>query len=660
MRNIFLYLLFILISVACYGQKSPFKSLDRSTKNKTSTLNARNFSNRDSLGLEELEITYDKKAKPSDYKIFNLERDTVFVDTTLSINKEYKLNFLRKDLFKMMPFHNLGQTMNTLSYDFESNQGLHPFIGFLGKQYNIIKPEEVSYYNVATPTTEIMYRSGLEQGQVLHSMIAVNLTPNLNFSLAYRGIRSLGKYRQALSSHGNFTFTTNYASTNSRYHLQAHIVTQDLTNQENGGLTTESVDYFETNNEEYIDRARLETNYTDAESLLVDKRYFLQQEYVLWKKGKDSVNSSLSELSIGHTIQYDTKHFKFTQTTANTFIGDAYQNSIYDRSGERSFQASVYSTLNAPYVLGRLKFGLGYSDYTYRFSSYLVNDALIIPSKIAGDIITANASWDAALGSLKIKAKANTILSGDITGASFNGEVSYAKDSLFIAKGLLRIEDKAPNLNTQIYQSDYVAYNWYNPDFKNIQTRKVGGEISFAKYGNLHADYTQIDNYTYFDMTSSPVQEAATVNYFRAGFKNGFTYKKFSLENTFLYQKVLDGETVLKVPNFITRNTLYYSDHWFKGDPLFIQIGATLKYFGSYEANEYDPVIGEFRLQEAKEIGNYPLVDIFVNGQIRRTRLYFKAENVTSGFTGRDYFASPTQPYRDFIIRFGLVWNFFI
>jgi hypothetical protein len=32
---------------------------------------------------------------------------------------------------------------------------------------------------------------------------------------------------------------------------------------------------------------------------------------------------------------------------------------------------------------------------------------------------------------------------------------------------------------------------------------------------------------------------------------------------------------------------------------------------------------------------------------------------INSSFSGYNYYVSPGYPYRDFVIRFGLVWNFF-
>ena len=150
--------------------------------------------------------------------------------------KYHKLNYLRKDDFELLPFHNQGQTFNRLGYTFDQ-VNVYPEFGARAKHYNYYGMRDINYYRVATPTTELMYRSGLEQGQVLDALFTANTSKRLNFSIAYKGLRSLGKYRTTLSSHGNMRLTTNYQTANNAYHLRAHIVAQDLTNDENGGLT---------------------------------------------------------------------------------------------------------------------------------------------------------------------------------------------------------------------------------------------------------------------------------------------------------------------------------------------------------------------------------------------------------------------------------------
>ena len=75
--------------------------------------------------------------------------------------------------------------------------------------------------------------------------------------------------------------------------------------------------------------------------------------------------------------------------------------------------------------------------------------------------------------------------------------------------------------------------------------------------------------------------------------------------------------------------------------------------------NAYNPILGEFYVQNKEELGGYPLLDFFINARIKQTRIYLKAEHFNSAFSGYNYYAAPNYPYRDFVIRFGLVWNFF-
>ena len=58
------------------------------------------------------------------YKIISAKRDTTFLDTSLTIERYYKFNYLRKDNFELQQFSNVGQPYNDLSYDFD----IHGFV----------------------------------------------------------------------------------------------------------------------------------------------------------------------------------------------------------------------------------------------------------------------------------------------------------------------------------------------------------------------------------------------------------------------------------------------------------------------------------------------------------------------------------------------------
>lgn len=760
------------------------------------------FQNDTTSFTDEVEIKFDGLTKYTDYKIISITNDTTVVDTTLTLQKDFKFNYLRKDNFELLAFHNQGQTFTKLGYNFENNS-LLPTIGASAKQFNYFKVEDIYYYEVPTPTSEIMYRTGLEQGQVLDVFLTMNTSKQFNLSIAYKGLRSLGKYRNSLASHGNFRSTFNYHTKNKKYFARGHFSSFDLTNNENGGLTPESITYFEENDSNYIDRARLDVNYTDAENLLEGKRYYFEQQITLFSKKnkitkhnikisnqlkkynailkqietlKKSTNSSpkskklaplnktskqskkllkkkkdttiqiekdivkidsittktltnikeviskkdtsiventikinalntkgsfkkedtitldsavvaknkkidsllivaseikidsnqlitidkdiYSNLKFGHTFMYETKHYRFTQEATNTIFGDAFQSNIYDHTSYQKLDNQFYLQFNSKYT-GRIKAKINYFKYNYHYNSILFYDTLTISDKLKGNAIAVGADWKTQFGKIHLNADASTIITGDLTGSSIKASAMYKKDSIYSLRGFAQLVSKSPNFNKILYQSDYKDYNWQT-NFKNEEISLVGIEFKYPKWGSVKASYNLIDNYTYFDENSKPVQATETLNYIKVKANAKISYKKFTLDNTVMYQTVSEGAAFFRIPEIVTRNTLYYSNYVFKGKPMYLQTGVTFKYFTSYMANAYNPLLSEFVLQNDTQIGNFPVLDFFANAQIRRTRIFLKVENLNASFTGRTYYSAPNYPYRDLTVRFGIVWNWFI
>ncbi len=193
---------------------------------------------------DEVEIELSDKTYYDDYKVIDFKLDTTFVDTTLSMKKYYNFNLERKDQFELMSFHNPGQSYNSLAYTFDVNS-TYPKIGARAQHYDYYEVEDIKYYSVPTPTTELMWSTVLEQGHLLDAMFTFNLSKQFNASLSFKSIRSLGKYRHSLSDHGSARITMSYHTKNKRYFIRGHLVSQDMINEQNGGLTDESLGYFE-------------------------------------------------------------------------------------------------------------------------------------------------------------------------------------------------------------------------------------------------------------------------------------------------------------------------------------------------------------------------------------------------------------------------------
>ena len=614
----------------------------------------------DSISEGEINVQLSGKTKYTDYKIITHKNDTTIVDTTLTLRKHYKFNFLRKDNFELLAFHNQGQTFNNLGYDFK-NISQFPDIGFRAKQFGFLKKEDINYYHVPTPTTEAMYRTGLEQGQVLDILFTTNFSKRLNVGIAYKGLRSLGNYRRSLVSSGNFRLSFRYESPKEQYTIRGHAVNQDFFNEENGGLTPKSLDAFLEDDPNFSnDRGRLDVNLETAENTLEGKRLFFEHTFKLLSS-KDSLHKKdFSNLKIGHSFTRESKFYRYNESNSSpTIFGNSNSTqNINTRVNFLQYNNQIFLDFNSKYVLGKFRVKTDYTTYSYGYDNLQNNLVGITTNKLKGKAASFGADWNGKINRIYINASGNiTPGIGRLSGNNLKAEAFYKKDSVFTAKARLDISEKSPNFNFLLHQSSYDKYNWEN-NFASVKTRTLSGIID-SKWINASVDITNIDNYTYFDKNSLPQQFSDNINYLKAKISKEFKFGKFGLDNTLMYQKVANGESVFRVPEFVTRNTLYYSDSWFKGKPILVQIGATFNYFTKYKANAYNALLAEFRLQDDSEIG-YPTVDLFFNGRVRRTRIYLKADNISSFFLKKNYLSSPNQPYRDFVIRFGVVWNWFI
>ncbi len=604
-------------------------------------------------------VTLSGKTKYTDYKIISHKRDTTYIDTTLTLQKEYKFNYLRKDLFEFLEFHNQGQAVNNLGYSF-NNVYRFPDIGFSAKQASYFNIDDIDYFEVPTPTTEILYRTGLQQGQVLDALFTLNFSKRLNVSLSYKGLRSLGAYRQALVSNGNFRGTFQYRTKKNQYQIKGHLTSQDFFHQENGGLTAESLVNFIEDDPNFNTRARLDVNLTDSESQFDGGRVYIEQSYKLLSS-KDSINNKdFSNLKVGHILTNEEKTYEFIQGSLNTaFFGTANSSNPRDKKATSKITSNELNLeFNSKYVLGKFKAKTNFTNYSYGYDTILNSNSSVNRLKLEGNAISFGADWNAKIKNFQLNADASiTPGNGRLSGNFLKGEAVYEKDSVFSVKGTLLLSSKSPNFNTLLHQSEYDAYNWQN-DFSNVNTRDIGFDLK-SKWLNASLNFTNLDNYTYFDEESKPQQFANQITYLKVKANREFKLGKFALDNTLMYQNVSSGSSVFRVPEFVTRNTFYYTDYWFKGKPMLVNIGVTFKYFTKYNVNAYNPLLAEFRIQNDEQIG-FPTIDVFFNAQVRRTRLYFKVDNATSSLTDKNYFSAPNYPYRDLTIRFGLVWNWFI
>lgn len=610
-----------------------------------------------------VDIVENPKAKNEQYKIYTLEKDTTYVDTSLTIHSDYKYNYQRKDIFGLLPFANEGQTYITLDFGVNKSDS-YPNFGFTGKHFNYLDVSDINYYSVATPLSELYFKTVMEQGQNVDALVTLNTSERFNLSVAYKGIRSLGKYINQLSSSGNFRFTASYFTKNNRYNANFHFTGQDLSNGENGGIVSNSD--FESDNQDFKNRARLQVYLTDATSFLKGKRFFIDHQFKLF------ADDSKNNLTIIHQFNLENKFYEFSQKILTTKIDDT---TTIQRFGEAFVssnlkdQTNYYRIYNKAGVqfennlLGKIQFFIEDFKYVYRYDKVIILDDEVIPNQLSNRINSLGGQYQYMKNNWKAKALISKAISKE-TLSTIDISANYKLNDKNSFSAQYQNISKLPDNNYILYQSNYLNYNWNN----SFNNEKINNLILQAntQYVNLSAQTTLLNDHLYFSddddsddiQLVSPKQYAKTINYTSLKASKEFKYKKWALDNTILYQNVSQDDKILNVPQIVARNTFYYTNHFFK-KALYLQTGVTVNYFTKYYANDYNPVVSEFFVQNNKQIGNFPMLDFFINGRIRQTRIFIKAEHFNSGFSTANYYTAPNYPYRDFIVRFGLVWNFF-
>lgn len=604
-----------------------------------------------------------QKAPITSYRIITLDRDTTFVDTSLTIKKEYDYNYLRKDNFGLLQFFNEGQTYNTLQHSL-TRYNPFPEFGYKAKHFAFLEASDIKYYSVATPLTELYFKTVMQQGQSVDAFITMNTSERFNFSIAYKGLRSLGKYINQLSSTGNFRFTASYNTKNQRYIANAHFTGQDILNGENGGITT--LQDFESKDDNFTERQRLEVYMRDAKSFLKGNRIFLDHQF------RVNPTQGSNNLYIAHQFNYESKFFEYNQLTVPSTVGTRTINRFgksYVSTGinDQIKYNHLYNKIGAVYenaTLGKFQFFAEDFRYNYYYDKVFVLIEQIIPARLEDNINTIGGQYEYQKNNWKAKLLySNSVTDQDLT--NIDGTVSYAINNKNKLSFGYQKMNKLPNHIYNLHQSSYSNYLWFN-NFKNekINNIIVNAETQWA---NASLQISNYNDFLYFsdDSTNdsvqlvSPKQYDKSIKYLSLKVNKEIKFWKLALDNTLLYQKVEQSENILNVPDLVARNTLYFSDYFFKR-ALFLQTGVTFNYFTKYYANDYNPVTAEFFVQQKKQIGDFANFDFFLNARIRQTRIFVKAEHFNSAWAPTNtFYSAPNYPYRDFLIRFGLVWNFF-
>ena len=145
--RIFLFLCFPLFVLAQANPAPTVPQLPKRINEKKITPNSSNANALDSLSVN----ATDADISITDYLIISQARDTIHVDTTLTMAKYYKFNSQRSDNFAYLPLNNSGQALNPLSLE-TWHKETAPAVGFKAKESQRFLPHQFGYYHAVSYT----------------------------------------------------------------------------------------------------------------------------------------------------------------------------------------------------------------------------------------------------------------------------------------------------------------------------------------------------------------------------------------------------------------------------------------------------------------------------------------------------------------------------
>ncbi len=232
------------------------------------------------------------------------------------------------------------------------------------------------------------------------------------------------------------------------------------------------------------------------------------------------------------------------------------------------------------------------------------------------------------------------------------------KDTVnFYARGY--VSNTLPSFYMRHYHSNH--YNWDNDNMDKEFRTRVEGELNISHWGtNLRAGVENIKNYTYFNQSALPEQNGGNIQVLSATLKQDFRLGVFHLDNEVTWQKT-SNETVLPLPQLSLYHNFYILAKLAK-KVLTVQLGADVRYFTKYNAPAYAPGVQQFHLQptdDLVEIGGYPIVNVYANLHLKRTRIFAMMYHVNAGMESANSFLVPHYPINPRLFKIGVSWNFY-
>ena len=538
--------------------------------------------------------------------------------------------------------------------------------------------ENTRFFKTNKPFSQMGYQLASGKEQMIKLLHTQNPRPNLNFGFEYRLISAPGFFVTQNTNLNNYRLFSNYQGKRKRYAAFFTLLANTFKASENGGMKNDSL----LDDKDFSKRFTIPVNLggdatiqpnpfkssVSTGNIYKEATFFVRQTYDIGKKDSVEVNDSTTEyvfypkLRFQHSFSYNSYSYQFKDIVADSSIYQQWYDTTLKKKRDTlmvidqwKIVTNDFSLIQFPDTKNAAQFLLAGARLENLKGIFAGGDKNFYNIVLHGEYRnkTRNRLWD-------ILAKGEFYLNG-INSGDYSAFATLSR-TLNKKLGSVRLLFNNVNRSPSFIYTGYSSFNFGNGgDYKkeNITVLKASAE---NPYFNISFTNYLLTNYLYFTDYYHTAQYDRLINLIQATVSKKIPLSRRWNWYTEITLQQTDGAAPIKVPFVFTRNRLAYEGVFYKN--LNLSAGIDFRYYTSYNAYNYSPVMGQFVRQDTVATKNRPDVSGFLHFRIKSFTAYLRLENLNAidfsngfGFTKNNY-AAPHYVYQGLIFRFGILWNF--
>lgn len=594
------------------------------------------------------------------YYVFAPAPEKTYTDTdTLPEDRFRMYDPTRRQQTDWAHLGNLGTPARPLLFAEGPRRGFRA--GLHGFDLYRMAPEQLRFYRTKRSFSDVFFSQGVNQFDgMLNARFARTFAGGTGFSLDYRTINNRGQFQHLRARHNTLSAGL-WIPVGRRYNAFVVFTNNINRQQDNGGIQTDTV----FGSDAFSGPISAPVWLSDAATTRYANQYLHLTQHLIFagtQSGRRVLRATHTFNRIADTYKFsltplaEDTDLKFFQLPENAhFLTEkrGLRHYLSVKEWQNTFSLTTFKPKTGSRVSDMLSAGLTHSFFdiwqeprdTQINNVFAIGKIILSPSErfsfvTEGSLgLLSNTGEYALNGTLMVDLGKAGRLQGSLDSRRY--PPSLIQHRMYVTKGLV----------------------WDNK-FGKIFSNTLSATYALPRAGlEITARTFLTDNYIYFDTKSKPSQLSGALSVSQLSIGENFRLGSFHLDNNFALQQSNRLDTILRLPGWFSKNSLYYAGKWFKSN-LDLRIGVDFRINADFRPDAWHPLTGQFYLQDSLRQQPYPWADVFAAFRVKSFRFFFRYENLTYALREAAnkppalYYMTARHPQQFPAFRLGIGWRF--